>query len=149
MSTRTRLIAAMKLGSATIALAAATPLYAKVGPKVFPGFLAGGLILLGLALLWEAWSGRWKAEDSDESQPIDWRALGWLGFGLLFNVVLIGHIGFILASTVLFASVARAFGSTKPLRDLAIAFVFALVVYLGFAKLLGINMGTGLVERFL
>ncbi|MBM3547313.1 MAG: tripartite tricarboxylate transporter TctB family protein [Alphaproteobacteria bacterium] len=126
-----------------------TPLYAKVGPKVFPSFVAGGLILLGLALLWDAWSGRWKAEDDDESRPIDWSALGWLGFGLLFNVALIGTVGFILASTVLFASVARAFGSTKPARDIAIAFVFAAIVYIGFAKLLGINMGTGLIERFL
>ncbi|MBM3532579.1 MAG: tripartite tricarboxylate transporter TctB family protein [Alphaproteobacteria bacterium] len=128
---------------------ALTPLYAKVGPKVFPSLVAGGLILLGLALLWDAWSGRWKAEDADESAPIDWPALGWLGFGLLFNVVLIGVVGFILASTVLFAAVARAFGSVKPARDLAIGFVFAAVAYIGFAKLLGINMGTGLVERFL
>jgi putative tricarboxylic transport membrane protein len=126
-----------------------SPAYAKVGPKVFPGLVAGGLILLGLALLWQAWSGRWKAADDDEPRATDWRAIGWLGFGLVFNVALIGILGFILASTALFASVARAFGSLRPLRDVAIGLVFATVVYLGFAKLLGINMGTGLLERFL
>jgi putative tricarboxylic transport membrane protein len=127
----------------------ASPPYAKVGPRVFPGVIAGGLILLGLALLWDAWSGRWKAVEEDEPSPTDWRALGWLGFGLLFNVALIGVVGFTLASTVLFASVARAFGSAKPLRDTGIGLVFALVVYIGFAKLLGINMGSGIIERFL
>jgi putative tricarboxylic transport membrane protein len=126
-----------------------SPAYAKVGPKVFPTIVSAGLILLGLALLWQAWSGAWHAEDEDDPQPIDWRALGWLGFGLAFNVALIDVVGFIVASTVLFAAVARAFGSIRPLRDLASGFVFAAVVYLGFAKLLGINMGSGMLERFL
>jgi putative tricarboxylic transport membrane protein len=129
---------------------APTPLYAKVGPKVFPGIVALGLILLGLALLWQAWSGRWKAAaEEGETTETDWRALGWLGFGLVFNVATIGILGFILASTVLFASVARAFGSLKTARDLGIGFVFAAVTYFGFAKLLSINMGSGLLERFL
>ncbi|MSP49418.1 MAG: tripartite tricarboxylate transporter TctB family protein [Alphaproteobacteria bacterium] len=126
-----------------------TPAYAKVGPKVFPTMVSASLILLGLTLLWQAWAGRWRAEAEGEASPTDWRALGWLGFGLVFNVALIGLLGFILASTVLFASVARAFGSRKTARDLAIAFVFAMVCYLGFARVLGINMGAGLLESFL
>lgn len=124
-----------------------SPAYSKVGPKVFPTMVSVGLVLLGLALLWQAWSGAWTAEDETETQPTDWRALGWLGFGLVFNVALIGILGFILASTVLFASVSRAFGSQRPLRDLGIAFVFATVCYLGFAKVLSINMGGGILER--
>ena len=124
-----------------------SPAYSKVGPKAFPTMVSVGLVLLGLALLWQAWSGAWTAEDEDETQPADWRALGWLGFGLVFNVALIGFLGFILASTVLFASVARAFGSLRPARDLAVAFVFSAVCYLGFGKGLGINMGAGVLER--
>jgi putative tricarboxylic transport membrane protein len=126
-----------------------SPAYAKVGPTAFPVMVAGGLILIGLVLAWQAWSGAWRPDESEDAGSTDWRALAWLGFGLAFNVVLISILGFILASTVLFASVARAFGSTRPLRDLAVAFVFAAVAYLGFARLLGINMGAGLLERFL
>ncbi len=126
-----------------------SPAYAKVGPKAFPSFVSIGLILLGLVLLGQAWAGRWTAEDDAGSGPPDWKALGWLGFGLAFNVAMIGILGFILASTVLFASVARAFGSRKPARDLAIAFAFSAVCYLGFARVLGINMGAGILERFL
>jgi putative tricarboxylic transport membrane protein len=128
---------------------AMTPIYAKVGPKVFPYMVAGGLVLLGLVLLWQAWTGRWTAEDDDNAGPPDRRALGWLGFGLVFNVATIGVLGFILASTVLFASVARAFGSTRPGRDLAVALVFSAVCYFGFARVLGINMGAGLLERLI
>ena len=112
-------------------------------------FVAAGVLVLGLALLLEAWSGRWKAEEEGEAGPPDWRALAWLVFGLAFNVALIDVLGFILASTVLFASVARAFGSARPVRDLLIAMAFAGVSYVGFAKVLGINMGAGLLERFL
>ena len=69
--------------------------------------------------------------------------------GLVGNVVLIGPLGFILASTLLFCCVARAFGSTQLPRDAAIAFVFSALTYVGFARVLGINIGAGLIERFL
>jgi putative tricarboxylic transport membrane protein len=123
-----------------------TPIYAKVGPKVFPFLIAGGMVLIAAALFPFAWSGGWRAEEDEEAGPLDWRALGWLGFGLAFNVVFIKILGFILASTVLFVAVARAFGSRKLARDLAIAFVFAAVCYFGFVRVLGINMGAGLLE---
>jgi len=126
-----------------------SPAYAKVGPKAFPTVVSAGLVLLGLVLLWQAWTGAWKAEEDEEAGgPTDWRALGWVGIGLLVNVALIGILGFILASTLLFASIARGFGSRKPLRDVGVAFVFSAVCYLGFAKVLGINMGSGILERF-
>ncbi len=125
-----------------------SPGYSKVGPKAFPTIDAIALIGLGLLLLWQAWTGAWVGEDEEGSGPPDWPALGWLGFGLVFNVAAIEFLGFILASTVLFASVARAFGSRKPVRDLIIALVFAGVVYFGFARVLGINMGAGVLERF-
>jgi putative tricarboxylic transport membrane protein len=123
-----------------------TPIYAKVGPKVFPFLIAGGMVLIGAALFRYAWTGAWQPEEQDDAGPPDWRALGWLGFGLVFNVAFIQILGFILASTVLFVAVARAFGSRKLARDLAIAFVFAAVCYFGFVRVLGINMGAGLLE---
>lgn len=125
-----------------------SPGYSKVGPKAFPTVDAIALIALGLLLFWQAWTGAWTAEEEEGSGPPDWRSLGWLGFGLVFNVAAIDVLGFILASTVLFASVARAFGSRKPVRDLVIALIFSGVVYFGFARVLGINMGAGVLERF-
>jgi putative tricarboxylic transport membrane protein len=65
---------------------------------------------------------------------------------LILNVVLIGSAGFTLASTVLFVCVARAFGSRNIVRDGAVAIVFALAAYFGFARTLGIDIGAGLIE---
>ncbi len=80
--------------------------------------------------------------------PVDWHALGWVLAGLVLNVALIQFLGFILASTLLFCCVARAFGSTQLPRDALIAIVFASVTYFGFARVLGINIGSGLLEQF-
>jgi putative tricarboxylic transport membrane protein len=125
-----------------------SPLYAKVGPTVFPWMVAGGLGLLGLALLVQALRGGWPTGE-DTAIPVDRRALGWVLAGLVLNVALIGWAGFIIASTLLFCCVARAFGSARPVRDAGVAFVFAALTYVGFARMLGIDIGAGLIERLL
>ena len=79
--------------------------------------------------------------------PVDWPALAWLGAGLALNVALIGVLGFVLASTILFVCVARAFGSRRPARDAAIAILFSFVTYIGFDRVLGISIGAGVFEE--
>ena len=76
-------------------------------------------------------------------------ALLWVAAGLVLNVLLIVPAGFTLASIILFVCVARGFGSRAILRDACIGAAFALTAYLGFAKTLGINIGSGLVEGVL
>ena len=73
----------------------------------------------------------------------------WLGLGLLLNVALIAWLGFIIASAMMFVCVARAFGSVQWKRDLVVAVLICLVAYLGFDKLLGINIGAGILEGIL
>ena len=63
--------------------------------------------------------------------------------GLFSNLAL----GFTVASILLFTCVARAFGSRQTLRDALIGAIFALVAYLGFARTLGINIGSGVIEN--
>lgn len=123
--------------------------YARVGPKVIPYMVAFGLLALGGLLCIAACRGGWAHEAEEEPGEVDWRALGWLGLGLLVNVSLIAWLGFILASSLMFVCVARAFGSTQWRRDLAAAVLLCLVAYLGFDKLLGINIGAGILEGVL
>lgn len=125
-----------------------SPIYATVGPTVFPGMVAGGLFLLGFGLLWQAVRGEWPSED-DTSPATDWRALGWLIGGLALNVALIQPLGFTIASTLMFTCVARAFGSARPLRDAGVGFALAVAAYLGFSRLLGISIGAGVIEAWL
>jgi len=125
---------------------ATSPLYAKVGPRVFPYLTAIGLAVLAAAMVVAGLRGGWQT-DEERAVATDWRAVGFVAAGLLCNVVLIGPAGFTLASVVMFVLVAHGFGSRAPLRDGAIALVFALAAYFGFAKALGVNIGAGPLER--
>lgn len=122
-----------------------SPIYARVGPTAAPYLSALGLIVMGLALVWEALRGGWQPDEERDTRQ-DWAAIGWVLLGLALNVATIGPLGFTIASILLFTCVARGFGSTNPLRDALIGLVFALIAYLGFAKALNINIGSGYVE---
>jgi len=126
-----------------------TPLYAKIGPKAFPYAVSVMLAVLGIALGFDAMRGGWPNEWRDRDWPIDGRALGWVLVGLVLNVALIQFLGFVIAATILFVCIARAFGSLRPLTDLAIGFVLALLVYVGFDRGLGIQIGAGPLEALL
>jgi hypothetical protein len=123
-----------------------SPMYAQVGPTAMAYLASLLLIGLGLGLLVQVWTGLWTSPPEETAVALDRRALGWLLLGLVLNIGLIGPLGFIIASTLLFACTARAFGSRRPLRDAAIGFVFAAIAYFGFAQLLGINIGAGFLE---
>lgn len=118
--------------------------YAKVGPTIIPWIVTGLLAVMGLALLVHALRGGWM--DESEHGDFDWPSIGWLVAGLVLNVGLIDVAGFILASTILFTCTARAFGSTQYVRNAAIGFALALVSYVGFDRVLGYKIGSGLIE---
>jgi putative tricarboxylic transport membrane protein len=117
--------------------------YAQVGPTAIPWLAAAMLALLGALLTWRGVRGGWVHE---EHGAFDAWGLGWLLAGLVLNVALIGTAGFIIASTVMFVCTATAFGSRSTLRDAGIGFALALVAYVGFDRLLGYKIGTGLIE---
>jgi putative tricarboxylic transport membrane protein len=49
----------------------------------------------------------------------------------------------------MFPLVARGFGSRAPLRDALIGFVLACVSYVGFDRVLGYKIGTGIIENLI
>jgi putative tricarboxylic transport membrane protein len=116
-----------------------------VGPQVVPWFVTAFLLAMGLGLTVAALRG---GRPMPEDGPItEWGALALVSLGLVANVALIEWIGFILASTVMFPLVARGFGSRRPLTDAAIGFTLAFVAYVGFDRVLGYKIGSGLIER--
>lgn len=121
-------------------------IYAQVGPKVIPWMATAMLAVLGALLTLQGLRGGWEHEERGE---FDVWALGWLLLGLVLNVGLIGVAGFIIASTLLFVCTALAFGSRKVARDTAIGFALALVTYVGFDRVLGYKIGSGLIEGLL
>jgi putative tricarboxylic transport membrane protein len=123
-----------------------TETYATVGPHVVPWFATAMLAVMGALLTLRGLLGGWEKEEHGQFHP--W-GLAWLLGGLALNVVLIGLVGFILASTVLFVCTAVAFGSRSVLRDATLGFTLALACYVGFDRVLGYRIGSGLIEGLL
>src|SRR3546814_8119878 len=92
------------------------PAYSAVGPKVFPWLISVALILIGLMLLVESLR---ETEPSDRP-VVDWRAIGIVGLGLAAHLLLMTRARFIIASTVLFVAVRRAFGGTHQHPEFAL-----------------------------
>ena len=75
--------------------------------------------------------------------PLNRRSLGLVIAAVVLEAVLIAPLGFIAASAVAFTLVARAFGSRRIAIDAAIGLALAAVVYLGFARGLGVTLPPG------
>jgi putative tricarboxylic transport membrane protein len=134
--------------------------YAKVSPAVVPWIVTAALAILGGLLTVSGLRGGWVEPSSETEGPMDRSALVWLLAGLALNLVLIDGVsiggmtvlpsfGFIIASTVLFTTTARAFGSTAVLRDAGIGLVLATSAYVLFDRVLGYRIGSGFIERLL
>ena len=127
------------------------PIYSTVGPRAIPYIVGAGLVLTGLWLAIEALTGRSAAsgaesEDVDLSLPTDWRCLGLLALALLAYLLLIERAGFVVASAVLFVMAAYAMGSRRYARDVVIAVLLALGLYLLFNRGLGLDLPPGVLE---
>jgi putative tricarboxylic transport membrane protein len=132
-------------------------IYARVGPRFFPWIATGLLAVMGVLLTLQGLRGGWE---HDEAGDVDWRSLGWIVAGLVANVVFIAglsigdlpiapKLGFIISSTILFVCTARAFMSEQPVRDAAIGFTLAILAYVGFDRVLGYKIGSGLIEALI
>ncbi len=124
-----------------------SPLYARVGPTVFPWIAVTALGALGVVLAIQGFLGGWAHEEPPG--PTDAAGGLWFLGGLVVQVATIEWIGFILASTLLVVCTARAFDSTRIVRDALVGFALATIAYIGFDKLLGYRIGSGLVESLI
>ena len=116
--------------------------YAGIGPNFMPALVSGGLIAVGVWLLYEALTGGWRRR-AEEGRRFNTRAFAWVSAGLFVHMALIGWAGFVIAGTALFVFVARAFGSHRFLRDLAVGVALTLAIYIFFTQLLNVNLPAG------
>jgi len=128
--------------------------YARIGPNFAPKGVAAALVLLGLWLLAETVTGGWRARVPDEPQergehPFLPAAFLWVVAGLLAQMLLIHSAGFVIAAAALFACVARGFGSTRWLRDIAGGLLLGLAVFAFFVHFLNVNLPAGWLKPLL
>jgi putative tricarboxylic transport membrane protein len=132
------------------------PIYAKVGPTVFPWIVAGALIVLGVLFAIQAWRRGQRSPSpgpipgqgypaTPPAPPSDWRALAVISAALLLQVILLRTLGFVITATVLFMAVTYAFGSRDYLRNVVIAILLAVIVYVGFTRGLRLQLPPGLL----
>ena len=121
--------------------------YAKVGPRLMPAIVSGGLLLLGLLLLKESLSGGFRGVDESEhgEKPTHWPAFAWISAGLIVNGLLIVPAGFVIAGTLLFVMAARGFNSRAYGRNAAIGLTIAALTYAFFTYGLGLALPAGLL----
>ena len=138
------LILGAALAYGTTQLPAATG-YAKVGPRLMPTIVSGGLILLGLVLLKEALFGGFRGVDEAAANPTDWRAFAWITAGIICNGILMVPVGFVISGTLLFVLAARGFGNKDWVKNAIIGLIIAIVTYAFFNYGLGLGLPRGIL----
>lgn len=130
--------------------------YQGVGPNFLPWVVTAALALAGVLLLVQALRGGFTAMEAPSgAERGDWRAMAWVGAGVLANAALITTIGFVLSCTLCFVLAARGLRLSegrrsdigRTLLDLLTGVLIAAPAYWLFTKLLAINLpgltGTG------
>jgi len=120
---------------------------AVIGPALFPYLISAGLVLVGLALLREAFTGHIAHEQGLE---LDGVAVVLVSVGLVIQFLLLETLGCIPSSTILFMVVARAFGSRRLVVDAVIGLALTGLAFVLFNYGLDLNLPLGSVfDQFL
>ncbi|ODT47674.1 tripartite tricarboxylate transporter TctB family protein [Devosia sp. 63-57] len=120
------------------------PVQQRVGPTVFPYIVASGLLLLAVGTVFSAFRNGFPERSKDDYGPIFWVVGGLVG-----QILLLSTAGFSIATGVLFACTAKAFGRGPLWQTIPIGAVFAFVVWFIFAKGLQLSLPMGVLERLL
>ncbi|MGY1690864.1 tripartite tricarboxylate transporter TctB family protein [Geodermatophilus sp. SYSU D01105] len=118
-----------------------------VGPRFFP-YLVGGLVIAtALALGYRVFRGdRGPADESEDVDPTagtSWRAVGIIAVAFLAHALLINVIGWPLAVTLMFGTVAWALGARGIVRPLIAGGITSVVVWIVFVKALNVALPGG------
>jgi putative tricarboxylic transport membrane protein len=115
-----------------------------IGPKTVP--IIVGICLAGLAV-WtgvEALRGDFPERERQNLPP-----LVWVVGGLAAQMLLLKVAGFSIATGLLFAATAKAFGKGPLWKTIPIGILIALVVWFIFARGLQLSLPAGPIERLL
>jgi len=116
------------------------PSSAAIGPRLFPFLIAGGLLIVGGAVLYQAFFGHIAHERGFE---LDWLAVALVSAGLLLQMLLVESLGWIIATTLLFVAATLAFRERRVLISVAIGLVLAGITFWIFNYGLGLTLPVG------
>lgn len=116
--------------------------YSPVGPGTVPKWIAFGLAGLSVWTAIAAFRRDFPEREHQEVAPV-----AWIVGGLVGQMLLLSTLGFSIATGVLFAATARAFGKRQLWFSLPIGIGISLAVWLIFALLLQLSLPAGPLER--
>ncbi len=115
--------------------------YDHIGPRFFPFVISTGLLVTGILMLLEVLSGT----SHREAEPVNLSAFGILIFGLVSCLLLLKPAGFIIACSIQFWLIARAFSAGDSLRNAITGVVLSICVYFIFTRGLGLVLPRGIL----
>lgn len=118
--------------------------YARVGPTTFPYVISVAFFGLSIWTAIEAWRGDFPEREKQEISP-----LLWIVGGLCAQMLLLKVAGFSIATGLLFAATARAFGRGPLWKTIPIGIVLAFAIWIVFAKGLQLSLPAGPLEHLL
>lgn len=116
--------------------------YAKVGPTTAPYVIAGCLALLAIGHVVAAFRHGAVEREADRPGP-----MLWIVGGLVLQMLLLKPLGFSIATGMLFAFSARAFGRGPLWMTVPIGIAASLAIWLVFAGLLKLSLPAGPLEH--
>ena len=116
--------------------------YARVGPKTFPIVISLALFALSAWTVFAA-----IRRDFPEREEQRWPPMFWIVAGLAAQMLLLKTAGFSIATGLLFAATAKAFGKGAFWMTLPIGIALSFVVWMVFARLLQLSLPAGPLEN--
>jgi len=116
--------------------------YARVGPATVPYLISAVLVALSIWTMVEAWRGDFPEREHDEFAPIV-----WIVGGLAAQLILLNTAGFSIATGLLFAATARAFGRRKLWMTIPIGILLCFAIWILFTQVLRLALPAGPLER--
>lgn len=118
--------------------------YSGVGPASVPRVVAYCLLALAVWTGIEGLRGDFPARPPQAPAPVL-----WIFAGLAAQMMLLHVAGFSIATGILFAFTARAFGKTKLAMTIPIGILFAFAVWVVFSQLLMLHLPAGPLEHLI
>lgn len=116
--------------------------YARVGPTTVPYAVSGFLAILAVGHVLMAFRRGLPPREADRLGP-----MLWIVGGLVLQLLLLRPAGFSIATGLLFAFTAKAFGRGPLWLTVPIGIALSLVIWLIFAGLLRLSLPAGPLEH--
>ncbi|GAB3922635.1 tripartite tricarboxylate transporter TctB family protein [Kribbella albertanoniae] len=112
------------------------------GPRFFPLLVTTAWLLFSIGYLIEGLrSPKTAKAEGDRAwfEPVTLSAL------LVLYALLVVPLGYLIATALLFFAAARVLGSRQLIRDIVVALVLAIIVYVAFTRFLDISLPEGVL----